>query len=48
MNTLLLTPLVAFLVTSFTMPHVITVANTKNLGAVPNQRSSHKKITPVF
>jgi len=48
MNTVILTPLVAFMVTTLTMPHVITVANTKNLGAVPNQRSSHNKITPVF
>ena len=48
MNTLLATPLLAFLVTTYTLPHVIRISKVKNLGAVPNRRSSHTHITPVL
>ncbi len=48
MTILLLTLIIAFLATYITLPHIITIAEVNQLGAVPNQRSSHTKITPVF
>lgn len=48
MTILLLTLFISFLATYITLPHIITIAEVNQLGAVPNQRSSHTKITPVF